>query len=295
VTVRLKRIGLFPALCCLLILGASLDLRGSEELRNVLVDGIVKSTTQGSAVVQCKIHHSDVRLNQIFPGQLAIAKKNGNEYRGRVATMSPMGGEHFYLNVELQDPRNNLKPGVDLPVEIDIIAKKANDMLPGTGVSFAGTLNINEVMLSALKQFNHRFVTWSAQDFTPTIQRDAVNNIRQPYSLSVDFNRDGKGDLILDGHDDTSGLLLCVLSKGQGYDVVVVRRTELFKPGELKNINDGRKEVGLNYYLWPIKDNGGFTVAYPQQSGLDGKLLNDGAVIDFKFKDGKFVENKRTL
>ena len=150
-------------------------------------------------------------------------------------------------------------------------------------------------MAAALKKFNPQFVSWKSQDYSPTIQKNATKNKRRPHALELDVNAAGKIDLILDGHDDKKSILLCLVSKSEGYDVVVIRERDLLNPNELENWKDGDKEIGLNYYLWPHKKGTGFTVAYPQQSDSEGNLLQDGVMIDYVFKDGEFQENYQIL
>ncbi|MBI5578468.1 MAG: hypothetical protein HY895_04875 [Deltaproteobacteria bacterium] len=154
---------------------------------------------------------------------------------------------------------------------------------------------INKKMVAALKKYNPRFVAWKTGDYTPTIQKDSIEKKRYPYALILDVNGDKKNDLILDGHDDKNSLLICLISTPKGYGVIVLRQIDLLNPEKLENMNDGNKETGLNYYLWPNKEGTGFTLAYPQQTDTKGNLLNDGAMIDYLFKDGEFQESYQTL
>jgi hypothetical protein len=156
-------------------------------------------------------------------------------------------------------------------------------------------LVLNKMMKTALKKFNPQFDVWETSDYSLTIQKAAVENNRNPYYLLVDVNEDQKDDLILDGHDNKNNLLICLLSTPKGYDVVVIRKIYLAIPKELDVYNDGIKEMGLNYFLWPNHIRTGFTLAYPQHSDSEGNLLVDGAMIDYVFKDGKFHESYQTL
>lgn len=159
------------------------------------------------------------------------------------------------------------------------------------GFTQAGEVVINKEMEAALRQFNPRFVVWETSDYAATIQKGALRDNREPYALILDVNGDRTSDLVLDGHDDKNSLLICLLSTPKGYDVVVIRQIDLRHPKEIVNFNDGVKEMGLNYYLWPNKQGTGFTLAYPQQSDSEGKLLKDGAIYDYTFENGKFHEN----
>lgn len=154
---------------------------------------------------------------------------------------------------------------------------------------------INRQMAAILKNCYPKFMVWRTQDYTSTVQQDAVRKRRLPYALELDVNGDRKIDLILDGHDDQQNVLLCLLSKSYGYNGVVIRTGNLVDPKKLENSNDGKKEIGLNYYLWPNKKRTGFTLAFPQQSDSEGNLLKDGAMIDYIFKNGAFHESYQTL
>ncbi len=154
---------------------------------------------------------------------------------------------------------------------------------------------ISKKMADALKKFNPQFVAWKTQDYSHTIQKDAAEQKRHPYAINLDFNSDAKNDLIIDGHDDQQNILLCLLSNSKGYDVIVIRESDLINPKEIESWNDGKKEMGLNYYLWAYNKGKGFTLAYPQQSDSKSNLLNDGVMIDYNFKDGKFDETHQTL
>jgi hypothetical protein len=154
---------------------------------------------------------------------------------------------------------------------------------------------INRQMEAALKNCYPKFIVWRTQDYTPTVQQNAVRKRRLPYALELDVNGDRKIDLILDGHGDQHSVLLCLLSKSNGYNGVVIRTGNLVDPKKLEHSNDGKKEIGLNYFLWPNKERTGFTLAFPQQSDSKGNLLKDGAMIDYIFKNGTFHESCQIL
>jgi hypothetical protein len=161
--------------------------------------------------------------------------------------------------------------------------------------SFAEDIVINNEMQAALKKFNPAFAAWNTHDYSLKIQADARENKRQPYAVNLDFNKDGEGDLVLDGHDGKKDILLCLLSKSGGYDVVVLREKDLSDPEKIVNVNDGKKDIGLNYFLWPNDGGTGFTLAIPQQSDPEGKLISDGMMIDYIYKDGTFQESEQVL
>ncbi len=164
-------------------------------------------------------------------------------------------------------------------------------------------LNLPSKMKSALSKYNASFVHWNTKDYTPKI----LTNLKKdsgassaPFALVVDVNKNGKLDVIIDGHDSTKALLICILSKGENYNVLLIDEHPLYHPSEIENYNDGKKEYGLNYYMRANrqnKENGTaiFTIAIPQQSDAAGALLKDGIMIDYYFKNGKFEAEKQIL
>lgn len=162
-------------------------------------------------------------------------------------------------------------------------------------------LNLPSKMKSALANFNASFVHWKTKDYTSKILSDMKkdDSDRAPFALIVDANKDGKPDVILDGHDNKKSMLICILSVGTEYNVLLIYEHPKLSPGEIENYNDGKKEYGLNYYLWinrqDTEDDAVFTKAIPQQSDAEGNLLKDGVLIDYHYKDGKFLEEKQIL
>lgn len=154
---------------------------------------------------------------------------------------------------------------------------------------------MNDKMSLALKKFNPRFETWKPTDYSPVVQKDAIENKRLPYALILDINKDKKSDIILDGHDDKNTLIIGILSNSKGYNVIVIRQGDLLVPQKLEHWSEGKKEYGLNYYLWPNTEGTGFTLAYPQVVDINGELSGDGAMVEYIFKDGKFEEHVETL
>ena len=116
----------------------------------------------------------------------------------------------------------------------------------------------------------------------------------------MDVNKDGKLDVILDGHDNNQAMLICIISSNTKYNVLLIDEYPKLIPREIENYTDGEKEYGLNYYLWINQQNKEndfaiFTKAIPQQSDKKGNLINDGVMIDYYFKNGKFIEEKQIL
>lgn len=164
-------------------------------------------------------------------------------------------------------------------------------------------LNLPSKMESALTKFNPSFIHWKTKDYTSKILSDIKKEdipYRAPFALIVDVNKDGKPDVILDGHDNNKAMLICILSGQTEYNVLLIDEYPKSPPNEIANYNDGKREYGLNYYLWineQNKDNDTaiFTKAIPQQSDAKGNLLNDGAMIDYFFRDGDFIKEKQIL
>ena len=154
------------------------------------------------------------------------------------------------------------------------------------------TLTIPEAMKKALSAFNPRFQHWLAEDYCPEVRHGGPQSdlkVRAPFALIIDVNQDGTNDLILDGRDDRKSMLVAVVSKRGGYDVLLVRERDLLNPREIQNQFEGKKEIGFDYYLWRSEKTLGFMLAWPQQSDASGALLNDGGMIEFQFSNGRFV------
>lgn len=157
-------------------------------------------------------------------------------------------------------------------------------------------LKLPTAIKDALSNFNPRFRPWEATDYAPEVRhgghQEQLQN-RAPFALVTDVNGDGKGDLILDGHDQQQSLLLGVVSQGSGYEVLILRASELVDPQSLECQFAGKKERGFAYYLWLVEDRNPaspiFTLAWPQQSNAAGELLNDGGTVDYYYKDGRFA------
>ena len=164
-------------------------------------------------------------------------------------------------------------------------------------------LSLPSKMKSALTKFDASFVPWKTNDYTSKILSDVKkenNPQRAPFALIIDVNKDNKFDVILDGHDNNKAMLICILSNEEEYNVLLIDEYPEIFPEEIENYNDGKKEYGLNYYLWinqqnKENDTADFTKAIPQQSDEKGKLLKDGVMIDYYYKGGKFIEEKQML
>ncbi|MGE5812195.1 MAG: hypothetical protein ACM339_11875 [Ignavibacteria bacterium] len=167
-------------------------------------------------------------------------------------------------------------------------------------------LNLPENMRFALKNFNPDFEQWKTEDYTSAVLKDVKddgNPNRTPFALIVDANQDNIPDVIIDGHDKKNSLLICLISDREGFKVISIEKNSFCIPSEIINFNDGKKETGLNYFLWPaeqetLSDSSGFfifTLGFPQQTNGDGELLNDGGIIDYYFENGSFRAEREIL
>jgi hypothetical protein len=167
-------------------------------------------------------------------------------------------------------------------------------------------LNLPESMRYALKNFNPDFEQWKTENYTSAVLKDVKedgNPKRAPFALIIDANKDNIPDVIIDGHDKKNSLLICLISINEDFKVISIEENAFCIPAEIINFNDGKKETGLNYFLWPtepeaLSDSSGFyifTLGFPQQTNGDGELLNDGGIIDYYFENGSFRAEREIL
>jgi hypothetical protein len=167
-------------------------------------------------------------------------------------------------------------------------------------------LSLPESMRLSLKNFNPDFEHWKTEDYTFAVLKDVKeggNHDRAPFALIVDANKDNIPDVIIDGHDKKNSLLICLISDREDFKVISIEENAFCIPSEIINFNDGIKETGLNYFLWPAEpgapsDSSGFfifTLGFPQQTNGDGELLNDGGIIDYYFENGSFRAEREIL
>jgi hypothetical protein len=161
-----------------------------------------------------------------------------------------------------------------------------------------GIIVLPQKMKKAIQGFNPDFEMWKFEDYTPTILNEdhEENNPRKlPFALIVDANKDNIPDVILDGHDKERALLVGVISENDEYRVLIIQEKKLVSPRTIENMFEGKKEYGLSYYLWTLKEttetkqkNEVFMIGYPQQTTADGELLNDGSIVTYRYLNGKF-------
>ena len=168
-----------------------------------------------------------------------------------------------------------------------------------------GTIVLPQKMIQAIEAFNPDFEMWKMEDYTPTILHEdhqKENPQKLPFALIVDANKDNIPDVILDGHDKEKSLLIGVISNDGGYRVLTIEEKKLVSPKTIQNMFQGKKEYGLSYFLWTLEEkkeaketNEVFMIGYPQQTTADGKLLNDGAFLIYRYLNEKFYVEYLTL
>ena len=164
-------------------------------------------------------------------------------------------------------------------------------------------LTLSGEMESALQRFKPGFKTWESADYSINAHKllrvDSLQ-LRTPFALIIDANKDGKPDVILDGHDDSNCLLLCLLSNKEGYIVDVLHTSDLVVPSEIVSFEEGVKDSGLCYVFsstceWTTEEHFDphktfvFQIVYPQRADSAGHLAYDGGSVSYYFENGKFI------
>jgi len=158
-------------------------------------------------------------------------------------------------------------------------------------------LTLSEKMKAALAAYNPSFKSWRTEDYTQSIVESLKHDGEDsaPFAFIKDINQDGQLDVILDGFNGEKPEIIAIISSDDEYQVKHVTFLPTSSdPKTITSMNDGVEEQGLNYLLWPNKDEKTqavniFTVATPQETNLKGELLSDGGLIDFHFENGEFV------
>ena len=161
-----------------------------------------------------------------------------------------------------------------------------------------GIIILPSKMKKAIQGFNPDFEMWKLEDYSPKIVNDdhqKDNPRKLPFALIVDANKDNILDVILDGHDKKKALLIGVISENDEYRVLLIEEKKLYDPRTIENMFEGKKEYGLVYYLWTLghrkqakEKNEVFMIAYPQQTTVDGELLTEGYILEYRYSNGKF-------
>jgi len=163
------------------------------------------------------------------------------------------------------------------------------------GTSYGADPVITPAMRKALDALAPGFAPWGTLDYTQAVRKDAAGRKAVPWALVLDVNGDGKTDLLLDGHDKTRSLLVCLVSKGAGYTAVQVESAELVTPSRLVSYDDGKKAVGIPSFLTAHEDRKGFSHSYPQTTDAKGEPLGEGSSVDYHYEGGRFEESSQAL
>lgn len=137
---------------------------------------------------------------------------------------------------------------------ITLAAYAASIEKPEIFIDEAGHLQMPRAMQAALDSSFPGFEHWQASDYHEGLRvKPALterHGVIAPYALVLDLNGDSRDDLVVDGHDQHTSLLLCVISSKAGYSVEIVNRgTPIPVPAAIESWKDGRRDVGLNKVL----------------------------------------------
>jgi len=156
----------------------------------------------------------------------------------------------------------------------------------------------SEAITAALQTAYPDFVAWKTTDYSPSLVQGLLQDGAHsaPFAFVMDINQDNIKDLVIDGVIGNKTALLAVLSSPEeGYRVVSIAPPQkMTDPQKINSMVDGEVEQGLSYLLWPNSNPHRatdliFTLAFPQETNEQGELLSDGGVMDYHFKDGRFV------
>jgi hypothetical protein len=133
----------------------------------------------------------------------------------------------------------------------DIVLDCAAEEEPS--ISMAGiepVLNLTKEQKAAIRGYNPEFQIRRQADYLPSLLKQYPFSNRQlPFAVIGDFNGDGRMDVVLQGHDKTSELLIAVLSSNRGPDVLEIMRSKLVDPQtEFYGMGD-HNEYGIWVYL----------------------------------------------
>ena len=87
-----------------------------------------------------------------------------------------------------------------------------------------GIIVLPAKMKKAIEAFNPDFEMWKIEDYTPKVVNDdhqKDNPKKLPFALIVDANKDNIPDVILDGHDKETFLLIGVISEKDEYRILL--------------------------------------------------------------------------
>ena len=166
-------------------------------------------------------------------------------------------------------------------------------------LSFAGNAAAKPLVLSpeakkALEASHPGFQTWTNENYTKEVRSFSKEAEATPWIQTGDINGDGKADFLLDGHDETSHILVAILSKGSAFTAVDIVNQPIDECYSLlTEMKNGKRVIIYYLSLGPASDEKGapmeVSVDVPQRDGADG------AMTTYQYLDGKFVEKSQVL
>jgi hypothetical protein len=122
-------------------------------------------------------------------------------------------------------------------------------------------MELPDAMRAALNEYAPQFRPYRLQEHDERIHEKARPPRALPlFAVSTDLNSDGVGDLALYGHDGTHDLLFALVSEGDQFRAVQLRRTPL------RSETDGVPQV---YYLEPAPPGrNGFVLSIEGVAGI---------------------------
>ena len=173
------------------------------------------------------------------------------------------------------------------------------------GVDSAGKLVLPAAAKTALLSKWPGFVVWESSDYSKRSQQAAkdVKGVVGVSALIIDVNRDGRADVILDGHDAKESLLVGLVSDKERWTAKLIAKEELEDPKTVLDWDSGERDVGLSHWFvvsdapdqGTPEQNVFFSIAFPQRTDAKGELANHGAVVDVSFRKGEFYTDGRSL
>lgn len=146
-----------------------------------------------------------------------------------------------------------------------------------------------EKMHEALDRYDANFEVWDIEDYLPTVAEWYKFTTKQALSKVVgDFNWDRKQDVVLQGHNDQHDLLICILSEGDGYRILEIKK-ELLSDPKTERYDD---DYGLWTYLAYIPKQTIKSPYEPAELRLEGDAFEwvyfGKAAVLYYYKDGQF-------